>query len=99
MAARSRTAMKIRKIVIGGLLVIIGLPVLLVVTAAVSVYVLNWTNGTLVSSGRKREYLLYVPKSYDRTKPTPLVISLHGAGMWGAAQKETSQWNRVADEQ
>ena len=47
--------MKIRKIVIGGLLVIIGLPVLLVVTTAVSVYVLNWTNGTLVSSGRKRE--------------------------------------------
>src|SRR5213080_2182051 len=26
-----------------------------------------------------------------------LVISLHGAGLWGAAQKETSQWNRVAD--
>jgi len=26
------------------------------------------------------------------------VISLHGASLWGAAQKETSQWNRVADE-
>jgi polyhydroxybutyrate depolymerase len=38
-----------------------------------------------------------VPRSYDRSKPTALVISLHGAGMWGAAQKETSQWNRVAD--
>ena len=90
--------MKIRKIVIGGLLVIIGLPVLLVATAAVSVYVLNWTNGTLVSSGRKREYLLYVPKSYDRTKPTPLVISMHGAGVWPAQQMNLSGWNRVADE-
>jgi polyhydroxybutyrate depolymerase len=26
------------------------------------------------------------------------VISLHGGGMWPAAQRETSQWNRVADE-
>src|SRR6266550_4759213 len=47
---------------------------------------------------RKGKYVLYVPRSYDRAKPTPLVISLHGAGLWGAAQKETSQWNRVADE-
>src|SRR2546425_6042342 len=31
--------------------------------------------------------------------PTPLVISLHGAGMWGAAQKETSQRNKVAEDQ
>ena len=90
--------MKIRKIVIGGLLVVIGLPVLLVVTVAAFVYVLNWTNGTLVSSGRKREYLLYVPKSYDRTKPTPLVISMHGAGVWPAQQMNLSGWNRVADE-
>src|SRR6266542_4294048 len=39
------------------------------------------------------------PVTAPTSKPTPLVISLHGAGMWGAAQKETSQWNRVADEQ
>ena len=60
--------------------------------------VANRTNGTLVSSGEKREYLLYVPESYDRARPTPLVISMHGAGLWGAAQREMSQWNRVADE-
>jgi len=29
----------------------------------------------MISSGEKREYLLYVPRSYDRTKPAPLVIS------------------------
>lgn len=94
--------MKIRKLLIGVVLVVIGLPVVLGVIAVVSFYAcfyhLDRSNGTIVSSGQKREYLLYVPGSYDRTKPTPLVISLHGAMMWPADQMETSQWNRVADE-
>lgn len=53
--------MKTRKIVIGAALVIIGLPVVLVLIAAVSFYAsfysLNRSNGTIVSSGQKREYL------------------------------------------
>jgi polyhydroxybutyrate depolymerase len=89
--------MKTSKIVIGGVLVLIGLPVLLVLAAAVSISILNRTNGTIVSSGQKREYLLYVPRSYDRTKPTPLVISLHGASVWPAQQMNLSRWNRLAD--
>lgn len=60
--------MNTRKIVIGAVLLIIGLPVVLVLIAAVSISVLNRTNGAIVSSGQKREYLLYVPKSYDRAK-------------------------------
>ena len=32
----------------------------------------NRTNGTLVSTGRKRSYLLYVPESYNPATPTPL---------------------------
>src|SRR6266516_1829753 len=83
---------------IGVVLALLSLPVLLVLVEAVSFRVVNRPNGSFMSSGRKREYVLYVPGSYDRAKPTPLVISLHGAGLWGAAQKETSQWNRVADE-
>ena len=94
--------MKTRKIVIGALGVVIGLPVVLVLVAVVSFYLsfyaLNRANGTIVSSGQKREYLLYVPRSYDRTKPTPLVISMHAAALWPATQMETSQWNKVADE-
>ncbi|MFY9552193.1 MAG: PHB depolymerase family esterase [Thermoanaerobaculia bacterium] len=89
--------MKVRKIVMGAVLAIIGLPVLLVLLAAVSIRILDQTNGTIVSSGQKREYLLYVPRSYDRAKPTPLVISMHGGALWPAAQKGISQWNRVAD--
>lgn len=83
---------------IASALVLISLPVVLALIEAVSFYVSNRSNGSFVSSGQKREYLLYVPRSYDPSKPTALVISLHGAGLWGAAQQETSQWNRVADE-
>jgi poly(3-hydroxybutyrate) depolymerase len=68
-----------RKIVIRAVLVVIGLPIVLVLLAFGFFYSVfyfpNWTSattGTLVSSGEKREYLLYVPKSYDRAKPTPL---------------------------
>lgn len=88
--------MKSRRMALGAVMVLIGLPVILVLIEAVSYHVRNRSNGAFVSSGQKRDYLLYVPKSYDRTRPTPLVISMHGAALWGAAQKEISQWNRVA---
>ncbi len=94
--------MNVRKIAIRAGLVILGLPVVLVVITVVSFYArfyaLPRTNGTIVSSGQKREYLLYVPKNYDRAKAMPLVISLHAAALWPAAQMETSQWNKAADE-
>ena len=89
--------MKPRAIVVGAVLVIVGLPVVLILIAVVSVSVLNWTNGTIISSGQKREYLLYVPRSYDRARPAPLVISLHGAMNWPAYQMKVSQWNKEAD--
>ena len=94
--------MNTRKVLIRAAIVIIGLPVVLLLTVVVSVFVLNrkndQTSGAIVSSGEKREYLLYVPKSYDRTKPTPLVISLHAAINWPAFQMKISQGNKAADE-
>jgi polyhydroxybutyrate depolymerase len=92
-------SMKDRRIALGAALALIGFPAVMVPIEAASFYAANRDNGSFVSSGEKREYLLYVPRSYDRSKPTPLVISMHGAGLWGAAQKETSQWNRLADSQ
>jgi polyhydroxybutyrate depolymerase len=56
----------------------------------------NHTNGTLVSLGRKRSYLLYVPESYNPATPTPLVISLHGFAEWPAHQMQISHWNNLA---
>ena len=85
--------------VIAAVLVLLGLPVVLVLVEAVSFHVANRPNGGFVSSGEQREYVLHVPRSYDRTRPTPLVISMHGAGLWGAAQRETSQWDEVAESQ
>jgi polyhydroxybutyrate depolymerase len=91
--------MRFRNIVIGAVLVIVGPPVVLILTVVASVSILDRTNGTMVSSGEKRHYLLYVPQSYDRAKPTPLVISLHAAAGWPAQQMHLSRWNRLADEQ
>lgn len=76
----------------------------LTVTAFLSVFCLaafaslDETNGTIVSAGATRQYLLYVPKNYDRSKATPLVISLHGAALGAAAEMEISRWNDLADE-
>ena len=89
--------MKDRRVVLGAALALIGLPVVIVPIEAFSFYSANRDNGSFVSSGEKREYLLYVPRSYDRSKPTPLVISMHGAGLWGASQRDISRWNRMAD--
>jgi polyhydroxybutyrate depolymerase len=87
-----------RGIVIGSVLALINLPVALALIEGVSYHVRNRSNGSIISAGVEREYLLHVPRSYDRSKPTPLVISMHGGALWPAAQKEISQWNRVADE-
>jgi polyhydroxybutyrate depolymerase len=85
--------------VLGAVLALIGLPVALASAEAVAFHVRNRNNGTLVSSGVEREYLLHVPASYDRSRPAPLVISLHGAGLWPAGQMEISRWNEEADRQ
>jgi polyhydroxybutyrate depolymerase len=95
----SRTTRRDRPTVTRVAGVLLGLPLALVLVEAVSYEVRNRTNGTLVSSGQEREYLLHVPASYDPTKPTALVISLHGGAGWPALQKETSRWNALSESQ
>jgi polyhydroxybutyrate depolymerase len=34
----------------------------------------------LMHDGRRREYLVHVPKGYDGRKPAPLVVAMHGGG-------------------
>ncbi|MGD0696446.1 MAG: PHB depolymerase family esterase [Terriglobia bacterium] len=87
-----------RKIILVVLVIVIGLPVAIILAAWVCFYVMDRTNGTIVSSGVTRRYLLYVPKAYDRSKATPLVISLHPAATWPAVEMRISRWNDVADE-
>ncbi len=95
----------VRKILVRAALVLVGLPVLLVFFTFGFFYSVfyfpNWTSatrGTIVASGERREYLLYVPKSYDRSKPTPLVMNLHTSMSWPSSSMAISQWNLVADE-
>ena len=88
-----------RAAIIGAVLCCIGLPPMFVLASAASFYAANRTSGTIVTSaGQTREYILHVPAGYDRTKPTPLVISMHGAENWPSFQMNLTQWNKAADE-
>jgi polyhydroxybutyrate depolymerase len=89
---------KRKKIILGVLAIIIGLPVALVVMVLVWTSIADKTNGAIVSSGVTRRYLLYVPKTYDRSRLTPLVITMHGGGSWPAAAMYISRWNEVAEQ-
>lgn len=60
-------------------------------------YLANKTNGIVVSGGRRRSYLLYVPDSCHPDRPVPLVISIHGFVQWPAHQARLSGWNQLAD--
>ena len=89
--------MKMKPAFIATLLLLI-VPAAFTVVEAVHYANANRSTNRIVSGGEEREYTLYVPASYDRSRPTPLVISIHGAGMWPASHQATSQWNRVADQ-
>jgi polyhydroxybutyrate depolymerase len=52
---------------------------------------------SLQHEGRSRTYLLHVPKSYDGTKPRPLVLDFHGYSRTSAGQKAASGWDAVSD--
>ena len=86
-----------RSRVLAALLAMLALPLSLAAFNAVAFQRANRDTGSIAVGGRTRGYVLYVPPSYDSTKPTPLVISIHGAALWGAAQREVSQWDRIAD--
>ena len=87
-----------KKIVVGVLAVVVGLPMVSIGTLLAWCSIMDKTNGAIVTSGMTRRYLLYVPKTYDRSKPTSLIISLHPAATWPAVEMSISRWNDVADE-
>ena len=65
----------------------LGLALFLLLTVSVVFRFSDQTNGSIISSGEERRYLLHVPESYDPSTPVPLVISLHGFAQWPAHQK------------
>jgi polyhydroxybutyrate depolymerase len=86
-----------KKILVALLVIFIGFPMVLFLTASAAFWAMDKTNETIVSSGVTRRYILYVPKSYDRSKATPLVISIHPAATWPAVEMAISQWNDLAE--
>ena len=90
--------MKRRKIALYALAVVLGLPTVAGLITVGWMSILDDASGQVVTSGRAREYLLYVPPTYDPSTPTPLVISLHSGALWPAHQRNLSGWNRLADE-
>jgi polyhydroxybutyrate depolymerase len=79
-------------------LALFAVPAALASMLFISFHARNRDNGGFVSSGETRTYRLYVPERYDPGRAAPLVISLHGGALWGAAQMAVSRWNVVADE-
>lgn len=82
---------------LGVALLLINLPLGVAAVAAMRFYAAYGSTGSIVTSGRTRDYTLFVPAAYDGSRPVPLVVSLHGAGLWGAAQREISRWDAVAE--
>ena len=93
--ATLKRAWKVLRIIV---LVTLWAPILFSVALVGWTYSKDKTNGTVDTSGVARPFLLYIPKSHDVGKPTPLLISLHGAAGWAALQRDISGWNRLADE-
>jgi polyhydroxybutyrate depolymerase len=59
---------------------------------------LHRSNGEVLTGGKKRAYLLHVPKTIPSNHPMPLVICLHGFAEWPAHVMRLSHWNKLADE-
>lgn len=86
-----------RRVALAAVLVCITLPGVTALVEGVSFYARNRSSGFITVGEHQRGYVLHVPRRNDRTGPVPLVISLHGAGLWGAAQRDISRWNELAD--
>ncbi len=94
-AAKTAARRSFRKWVLrAGVVLVLGLALV-----AGGLYLeIHRANGTVLTSGKKRTYLLHVPKAFQPSRPTPLVICLHGFAEWPAHVMRLSHWNRLADE-
>jgi poly(3-hydroxybutyrate) depolymerase len=54
-------------------------------------------HGVIADDGLEDEWYVYVPDSYDASRKTPLVISLHGGMMTGWGQAIYTSWTIAAD--
>jgi len=86
-----------RTVVLAAVLLCLTLPGIVALGEGVAFYAGNRGSGVIMVGEEPHGYVLRVPRGHDRSRPAPLVISLHGAGLWGAAQRDISRWNDLAD--
>jgi len=55
------------------------------------------TSRSVVVDGKTRTYLIYLPSSYDPTKPIPFVFVFHGFTMSGLGMYDITQYATLAD--
>jgi polyhydroxybutyrate depolymerase len=55
-------------------------------------------SSSILSGGLQRTYNVHISDAYDKNKPTPLVIVLHGGGGNGQGMIKLTGFNAVADE-
>ena len=72
---------------------------LLVVTASADRLQPGDHTRTLTVEKRERTYLVHVPKSYDDTKPTPVVLAFHGGGSHAEQMVRLCGLNEKADKE
>jgi polyhydroxybutyrate depolymerase len=58
----------------------------------------DYTRGLMID-GKKRSYLLHIPKNYDPKKPAPVVLALHGAMMNGPLMAQFCGLSEKADKE
>ncbi len=54
-------------------------------------------NGSLTHDGIDREYIMYIPESYDENEPAPLVFNFHGYGSNAGQQAFYGDFRAIAD--
>ena len=80
------------------LFIMLGICALGVLQVALAWALTNQADGSIVSDGERRSYLLHVPASYDPATPVPLVVSIHGFAEWPAHLSDITRWNGLADQ-
>ena len=60
-------------------------------------FVIGRNDYSLQHEGRNREFIVYVPATYDASRPTPVVLMFHGTNQDGSDMLENAGWRSVAD--
>jgi polyhydroxybutyrate depolymerase len=55
-------------------------------------------SGELINQGQRRTYYIYTPKSYNPSRPMPMVLVFHGDNGTGHSIADVTQFNNLAEQ-